>query len=976
VRRGVAAAAIALAAALPAAAGADAGLVAEQIDAQNVAERQIGGPDAIGGLGDWYLANDVVEVVVDDPGRRHGKLNHGGTIVDAGVRGRDGDDQFARLFPILNLDQRVFLDYDTMRAEVDPAGRFARLVVSGSRGLDSVARPGLLGSYSLLVPEAERIARVRAETEYLVRPGEPFVHVTTRLRNEGDEPAPIFSYGDVWMRGGRSMRSFVGNTLAPQRSPGFHHHSFDRGDILGSGDAMAPFTFVAMPGVAGLPPITYAIFSPERSARGLWSFGVTGEHVNLVNAFTFDPPWSELGLWRLLRATRHTLAPGEEWSYSRRLLVLPGGDVAAATDRIFPLLGFADGSSGVALQVDPPGVRASALVERAEDGAPVTQLAAGSAAGGSARAVLPPGEYRLTVRAEQRPPQELRVSVEPGAFSEARVRLPAPATLRFDPAFADGGPGRIVFEGLGDTPDPVFGDELLEFRVDDRRPGSASETPELTFAGNASDPLRVAIAPGRYRLTATRGPTSTIAQRELEVPADGAELRVPPFELRRVVALDGVVSADLHVHAQASDDSQTPNAQRLKAFVAEGVDVLVSTDHDHVASYDEALDATGLRDRIRVRIGVEVTSSAPSPAAPWTLGHHNAWPLPHRPELHRSGAPPSQQPSVAELYAKLRGEYGVQVVQLNHALPEDGGVDEQCFLSHLGRVGEPFDPSRPIGDEPNRVLLERASDRHTRAIDFDAMEVMNGHKWHQYLALRAAWYSLLRQGFRRTATGNSDTHGPDEEAGYPRNYVYLGPPPWDDPAFDAALREGRSFASTGPLIAAFRANDGRMGDQVAAPGGTLDVRLAVAAAPWVPVDEVRLLVNGEVRRRFRELAPPEEVVRLSRSETLHLSRDAFVTLEAGAPLDIEPERWRRERGGVYASTVARGFVSQALSNPIFVDVDGDGHFTPPGLDTGPGSAERRLIWVSALVGGLALLWWWLRRRSGLAGLPPGTPPRP
>jgi hypothetical protein len=972
----VAAVAIALAAALPGVASGDAPLVAEQIGVANVAERQIGGPDAIGGLGDWYLANDLVEVVIDDPGRRYGKLNHGGTIVDAGVRGRDGDDQFARLFPILNLDQRVFLGYDTMRAEVDPAGRFARLVVSGSHGLDSVERPGLFGSFSLLVPEAERIARVFAETEYLVRPGEPFVRVTTRLRNEGDEPAPVFSYGDVWMRGGRSMRSFVGDTLAPERSPGFHHRSFDRSDMIGSGDAMAPFTFVAMSGVARFPPITYAIFSPEQTERGLWSFGVTGEHVNLVNAFTFDPPWRELGMWRVLRATRQELAPGQEWSHARRLLVLPGGDVAAATDRIFPLLGVADGSSGLVLHVEPPGVRASALVERAGDGARVTQLATASAPGGAARAVLPPGEYRLTVRAEQRPPQELLVSVEPGAWASARVRLPAPGSLRFDPAFADGGAGRIVFEGLGDTPDPVFGDELLDFRIDDRRPGSGSASPELVFAGTARDPRRVAIAPGRYRLTATRGPTYSIAQLELEVPADGTALRVAPFELRRLVALDGVVSADLHVHAQASDDSQTPNAQRLTAFVAEGVDVLVSTDHDHVASYEEALDATGLRDRIRVRSGVEVTSSAPSPAVPWTLGHHNTWPVPHRPELHRSGAPPSQEPSVAELYAHLRRDYGVQVVQLNHALPDDGGVEEQCFLSHLGRAGEPYDPSRPIGEAPNRLLLERASDRHTRAIDFDAMEIMNGHKWRQYLALRAVWYSLLRQGFRRTATGNSDTHGPDEEAGYPRNYVYLGPPPWGDDDFDAALREGRSFASTGPLIAAFRAGDGRMGDLVAAPGGTLSVSLAVAAAPWVPVDEVRLLVNGEVRRRFRDLAAPEEVMRLSRSETLHLDRDSFVTLEAGAPLDADPEHWRRERGGVYSSTVARGFVSQAVSNPIFADVDGDGRFTPPGLEGGPGGAERRLVWISVLVGVLALLWWWLRRRSGLAGIPPGMPPRP
>ena len=64
-----------------------------------------------------------------------------------------------------------------------------------------------------------------------------------------------------------------------------------------------------------------------------------------MTGFAFDPVWDRLGLWRLLRATRRSLAPGATWSFERRLLVTGGADVAASTDRIFPLLGFADVSS-------------------------------------------------------------------------------------------------------------------------------------------------------------------------------------------------------------------------------------------------------------------------------------------------------------------------------------------------------------------------------------------------------------------------------------------------------------------------------------------------------------------------------------------------------------------------------------------------------------------------------------------------------
>ena len=107
------------------------------------------------------------------------------------------------------------------------------------------------------------------------------------------------------------------------------------------------------------------------------------------------------------------------------------------------------------------------------------------------------------------------------------------------------------------------------------------------------------------------------------------------------------------------------------------------------------------------------------------------------------------------------------------------------------------------------------------------------------------------------------------------------------------MRAGRSFTTNGPLIAAFRVDGARMGELVSAPDGEVTLELAVAAAPWVPVEEVRVLVNGEIARRITGLAGPESPLRLQLSEPLRLAGDAFVTVEAGAPLDTERERWRR-----------------------------------------------------------------------------------
>ena len=209
------------------------------------------------------------------------------------------------------------------------------------------------------------------------------------------------------------------------------------------------------------------------------------------------------------------------------------------------------------------------------------------------------------------------------------------------------------------------------------------------------------------------------------------------------------------------------------------------------------------------------------------------------------------------------------------------------------------------------------------------------------------------------------THGPDQPAGYPRNYVHLDPdrPEWDEARWNAAIREGRTFGTNGPLITVFTANGGRMGDLVAAPGGGVVVELGVAAAPWVPVEEVRLLASGEVVRRYgaADLAA-DAVVRLRSRVELVLEEDAFITLEAGVPLDVDLQSWAVARGGVYATTIAPGFVPTAFTNPVFIDVDGNGRFDAPGLPSPPRDflAPRTGLFVGAA--GLLLAVWWLRRR--------------
>jgi len=173
---------------------------------------------------------------------------------------------------------------------------------------------------------------------------------------------------------------------------------------------------------------------------------------------------------------------------------------------------------------------------------------------------------------------------------------------------------------------------------------------------------------------------------------------------------------------------------------------------------------------------------------------------------------------------------------------------------------------------------------------------------------------------------------------------------WAHPAADA------SFTGTEP------------GRTVApAPGGALVLDVRVAAPPWAPVDEIRVRVNGDVVARISGamLTTPADPFGTTGSErfagmaldlsTLGLTADAIVTVEAGFALprvgDIDGDglldATDNDGNGVvdmadvtagglvfppvpepFATVVPGGHV-MGFTNPIYLDVDGNGHYDPP-----------------------------------------------
>jgi hypothetical protein len=252
------------------------------------------------------------------------------------------------------------------------------------------------------------------------------------------------------------------------------------------------------------------------------------------------------------------------------------------------------------------------------------------------------------------------------------------------------------------------------------------------------------------------------------------------------------------------------------------------------------------------------------------------------------------------------------VIQLNHARTAEGDLRARAYFSHLGFLGEAYDPALPLTSPPNAVLVEPDPKTGVRDIDFDAMELLNGARVGAYPALREDWFSLLRQGVVLTGTANSDSHTHQSFVAAPRNYVSV--PSDEIAAFDAqafvrAVREGRCFGTTGPLLE-IKLGDAGIGERFRGREGTL--RVEVRAAPWVSVRVARVYQDGRLLRS--EPMEPGRALELP----LRFERDGFVTVE----VEGDP-------AGVYADLLPE-FTPFAFTNPIFVDADGDGRWTAPG----------------------------------------------
>lgn len=916
-----------------------------------------GGPGALGAIGDIVLANDKIVAVIEALDHPHYLGPTGGNLVDLSNRGLDDDDlrQIAHATGLLPQDIAAYTELTLI-----DDGAIKAVQVTGTL----YDRPD-----------------VRVATRYEIRPCEPGIRVRTELIHEGVDPMSVF-VGDGFYFGDRGQLPFT-----PSVGAGFEHPSFGLSDV---GDAIvtAPYMVAA---AHEQPGASYGEVACDRD-------DVSGFHSDIISA--------------LGTATR-VLLPRDAEVYERFLAVAPGAAVSGVSDialglrkqlwdePFVTLTGRVVQASADAGQLGAP-IRAQVIVSegKASDSpstrTPWTHVI--PAADGTFSARVPPGRtYTLEVEAFGQVVGSDEVKV--GTSDTTTPDLPVPAV------------GELVLDGTVDG----LTDHLLVFV--DPATATAQEDQLGTFLGHFAScapllghphggspacnrvlvdgPTAVVVPPGTYEVYAVAGPFTTLAHTTVTVTAGEsteATLAVDTLPLQPA----GTLSGDFHVHGAPSFDSSLGGEDRVRAWLAARVDVIASTEHDVVGDYSAALTALGANDRIAVIDGTESTGHILFPlftdsSYPRVVGHFNFWPVRYDPADSLRGAAWDELAEPGTLMDRMVAhgwDEDAGVAQLNH--PYDGFQFGRDFgwVDAIDLDGTKPLPKTYDGSGSSLFLRTPPGASHANS-DFHAQEVMNGSANMVYQPYRAIWFYLLNQGVLRAGTANSDSHTLTENViGFPRNLV------WADTTvgafsvsdFDSSVREGRMIGTNGPVIEVSLDDTSRTahGPSVIPfqPDTSGDLSIVVRAAPWIPVDEVRVVVNGKVVRSLRdELSHPDSEddldgldrldTTVSLADLLPTKGDAWIVVEAGAALvqsaDLDCNGWpdtsdnngdgridwkdvdaltespgaecltdvgpltdpplpaRGDPGYAY-SVVVPGGTPMSYTNPLVLDIDGDGKF--------------------------------------------------
>ena len=421
----------------------------------------------------------------------------------------------------------------------------------------------------------------------------------------------------------------------------------------------------------------------------------------------------------------------------------------------------------------------------------------------------------------------------------------------------------------------------------------------------SSGTAKLNLLPGRYTVYASRGFEYSVDKKMIMVTKEKAS-RVQ-LALSHEVPTPGLIATDTHIHTLTrSGHGDSSEVERMHTIAGEGIEFAVATDHNHHADYRPVQKTTGTSAFFTALTGNEVTTKA---------GHFNAFPI-----VPGSTVPDAKLTDWTKLMAAIRATPDVRVIVLNHPRNTHSGFSPVA-PEHFNRV-----TGRNLYGEP---------------YSFDAMEVCTSAAMQSdYMAPYRDWFAMLNWGHAIAGVGSSDTHDVSRFIlGQARTYVEC---PDTNPAkLDVAkacdsFRRMRAYISMGLLTTMKIDGRFRTGDFATGLNNVMTVTIRVLGPSWAKADRLDLYANGQLIHT-RSIKPGSNIEKANLKLTLPRPKhDAHLIAIATGPGITEPF-WESPRPYVPTSRKHEPRV-QGATNPIFLDGDGDGKYTPPRLQ-----AEKMFI---------------------------------
>lgn len=585
-------------------------------------------------------------------------------------------------------------------------------------------------------------------------------------------------------------------------------------------------------------------------------------------------------------------APGQSHTHQRWLF--PAAHLLGLRSLASELSG-APGQAVSFLVADPIGPTRGAKISLNREGKPYG--VGRTTSEGKLQCSLPPGEYSATVSAQGSP--EAQVALLVAGPSEFQIQLESPGIVQAVIKGPDDGPipCKVAFHAQEGGVDPFFGPDSGHTAVQN-----------LVYSHNGR--FRQRLAPGKYEAIISHGPEFDAVFQTIEVRA--GEVARLTAQLVRSVDTPGWVSADFHSHSSPSGDNTSSQLGRVQNLLAEHIEFAPCTEHNRITTYTGHLKRLQVEHLMATCPGMELTGS------PLPINHQNAFPLVARGRLQDGGGPQTDaDPEVQIERLALWDKNSEKLVQVNHPnIPQmygdrdlDGQPD-QGFAKMFGfmdviEVHPPegiFAPPAEPGEDAGRNPI-----RH--------------------------WLQLINLGHRVPGVVNTDAHYNFHGSGWLRNFIKSST---DDPAkievaeMVRSSEAGHLVMSNGPFLEVVaRSTSGAeaiAGDDLAAPDKKVQLNVRVQCANWLDINRVQVFVNGRPlpELNFTRKTTPDrfsdQVQKFQAELPLSLDRDAhLVVATIGEGLGLG-----RVVGPNFAKTPP-----VAVTNPIFVDVDGDG-FKPNG----------------------------------------------